>query len=185
MGVLELHLWCCRADRVEQPDRLVFDLDPDEDIPFKRVIEAARDMRKRLAKLRLKSFPLVTGGKGIHVVVPLQRGHSWDEHRDFAEAMARVMAEEEPDRYTATLSKAKRRGKIFIDYLRNQRGASAIAPYSSRARKGASIAVPVAWPALARLRNAQPARVGEFSPRGDPWKGYFALRQRLPRGTRA
>jgi bifunctional non-homologous end joining protein LigD len=185
MGVLELHLWCCRADRVEQPDRLVFDLDPDEDIPFKRVIEAARDMRKRLAKLRLKSFPLVTGGKGIHVVVPLQRGHSWDEHRDFAEAMARVMAEEEPDRYTATLSKAKRRGKIFIDYLRNQRGASAIAPYSSRARKGASIAVPVAWSALARLRNAQPARVGEFSPRGDPWKGYFALRQRLPRGTRA
>jgi bifunctional non-homologous end joining protein LigD len=182
MGVLELHLWCCRADRVEEPDRLVFDLDPDEGIPFKRVIDAARDMRKRLARLKLKSFPLVTGGKGIHVVVPLQRGHSWDAHRDFAEAMARVMAEEEPDRYTATLSKAKRRGKIFIDYLRNQRGASAIAPFSSRARESASIAVPVSWDALGRLKGAQLAHVDDFArPRSDPWKGYFTLKQKLPR----
>ncbi|MEX2128048.1 MAG: DNA ligase D [Xanthobacteraceae bacterium] len=182
MGVLELHLWGCRVDDVEKPDRLVFDLDPDEGVAFAKVKDAARDLRKRLRALGLKSFPLATGGKGIHVVVPLKRGHSWDEHKNFAEAIARLMAEEEPDRFTATLSKAKRRGKIFIDYLRNQRGASAIAPYSSRARKGASIAVPLAWPALARLKDARPARIGEFSPRGDPWKGYFTVKQKLPRG---
>ena len=161
MSVVELHILDFLADDVEHPDRLVFDLDPDEEIPFKQVIAAANDMRKRLAKLGLKSFPMVTGGKGIHVVVPLKRGHSWDEHRDFAEALARLMAEEEPDRYIAVMSKAKRRGKIFIDYLRNQRGSTAIAPYSSRAKDSASIALPVSWPALGKLKNAQPAHVDD------------------------
>ena len=111
MSVVELHILDSLADDVEHPDRLVFDLDPDEEIPFKQVIAAAHDMRKRLAKLGLKSFPMVTGGKGIHVVVPLKRGHSWDEHRDFAEALARLMAEEDPDRYIAVMSKAKRARK--------------------------------------------------------------------------
>ena len=161
MSVVELHILDSLADDVEHPDRLVFDLDPDEEIPFKQVIAAAHDMRKRLAKLGLKSFPMVTGGKGIHVVVPLKRGHSWDEHRDFAEALARLMAEEDPDRYIAVMSKAKRRGKIFIDYLRNQRGSTAIAPYSSRAKDSASIALPVSWPALGKLKNAQPAHVDD------------------------
>lgn len=181
MGVLELHLWCCRVDDVEKPDRLVFDLDPDEGVGFAEVKTAAIELRARLKKLGLESFPLATGGKGIHVVVPLTRGHSWDEHKDFAEAIARLMAEEEPDRFVATMSKAKRRGKIFVDYLRNQRGASAIAPFSSRARKGAPVAWPVSWPALAKLKDARPASVAE-QPRisGDPWKGYFALRQKLP-----
>jgi bifunctional non-homologous end joining protein LigD len=123
---------------------------------------------------------MATGGKGIHVVVPLARGHSWEQHRDFAEAMARLMAEEEPDRFVATMSKAKRKGKIFIDYLRNTRGATAIAPYSSRARKGAPFAVPLSWQSLGSLKNAQPFSVGDV-PRGDPWKGYAKLRQRLPK----
>lgn len=181
MGVLELHLWGCRVDAVEKPDRLVFDLDPDEDVGFVEVKTAATELRARLKKLGLETFPLATGGKGIHVVAPLTRGHSWDEHKDFAEAIARLMAEEEPDRFVATMSKAKRRGKIFVDYLRNQRGASAIAPFSSRARKGAPVAWPVSWSALAKLKDARPASVGD-QPRisGDPWKGYFALKQKLP-----
>jgi bifunctional non-homologous end joining protein LigD len=180
MGALELHLWGAHADEVEKPDRMVFDLDPDEDVDFGAVKSAAKDMRARLKKLGLESFPMATGGKGIHVVVPLARGHSWDQHRDFAEALARLMAEEEPDRFVATMSKAKRKGKIFVDYLRNTRGATAIAPYSSRAKKGAPFAVPLSWQSLGKLKNARPLAVGEVL-RGDPWKSYAKLKQRLPK----
>jgi bifunctional non-homologous end joining protein LigD len=184
MGVLELHIWCCHVDEVEKPDRLVFDFDPDEGLDFVHVRQAAKDMRGMLEEVGLQSFPMVTGGKGVHVVVPLKRGHSWDEHREFAEALARVMAEREPDRFIATMSKAKRRGKIFVDYLRNQRGATAISPFSTRARKGAPVAVPVSWERLARLDSAHPVAVGEvkrFMGAKDPWPGYFKLRQGLPK----
>jgi len=183
MDVLELHLWGSRVDDVEKPDRMVFDLDPAEGLDFARVKEAAKELRDRLADLNLKSFAMVTGGKGVHVVVPLQRRHTWDQHREFAEALARLMAEEHPDRYVANMSKAKRRGKIFIDYLRNQRGSTAIAPYSTRARPDASVALPVSWPALARLSSARPASVKDAARivrDGDPWPGYFSLRQGLP-----
>lgn len=183
MGVLELHIWGSRADGVEKPDRMVFDLDPDEGLPFGKVKEAAKELRERLGKLNLESFPLATGGKGIHVVVPLARRHRWDQHRAFAEAMARLMAEDSPERYIATMSKAKRRGKIFVDYLRNQRGATAIAPYSSRARKGAHVAVPLSWRAVAKLGNAHPFSVKDAARlrrAGDPWKGYAKLKQTLP-----
>jgi len=180
MGALELHLWGTHVDAIEQPDRMVFDFDPDEAVDFTMVKQAAKDMRKRLQSLDLESFPMVTGGKGIHVVVPLTRGHSWDQHRDFSEAIARIMAEEEPDRFVANMSKAKRKGKIFVDYLRNARGATAIAPYSSRSRKGAPFAVPVSWEGLSKLKNAHPFSVGDV-PRADPWKGYARLKQRLPK----
>ena len=184
MSVLELHIWCCHVDAVEKPDRLVFDFDPDEDLDFGHVRAAAKDMRAMLKEIGLQSFPMVTGGKGVHVVVPLKPGHDWDEHREFAEALARVMAEREPERFIANMSKAKRRGKIFVDYLRNQRGATAISPFSTRARKGAPVAVPVSWEKLARLDNAHPVAVGEaakFIGRSDPWPGYFKLRQALPK----
>ncbi len=184
MSVLELHIWCCHVDEVEKPDRLVFDFDPDEGLGFEHVREAARLMRTMLEDLGLQSFPLVTGGKGVHVVVPLKRGHSWDEHREFAEALARVMADHDPERFIANMSKAKRRGKIFVDYLRNQRGATAISPFSTRARKGAPVAVPVSWERLARLDTAHPVAVGEvkrFIGAKDPWPGYFKLRQGLPK----
>lgn len=183
MGVLELHVWGCHVDEIEKPDRLVFDFDPDAGLDFAAVREGARAMRDRLEQLGLKSFPMVTGGKGVHVVVPLRRGHTWDEHRDFAEAIARSMAEEQPDRYVATMSKAKRRGKIFIDWLRNTRGATAISPYSTRARAGAFVALPVSWPQLARMKDAHPADVAgakRFIGRGDPWPDYFKLKQALP-----
>ena len=180
MGALELHLWGAHVGGIEKPDRMVFDLDPGEGVPFARVKDAAKEMRALLKRLGLESFPMATGGKGVHVVVPLAEGHSWDQHRNFAEALARLMAEENPDRYVATMSKAKRKGRIFIDYLRNARGATAISPYSSRARKGAPFAVPLSWRALGKLRNAQPLAVGKV-PRGDPWKGYGELNQRLPK----
>ncbi|MGD9925572.1 MAG: DNA ligase D, partial [Pseudorhodoplanes sp.] len=184
MSVLELHIWCSQVDEVEKPDRLVFDFDPDEGLDFIHVREAAKEMRGMLQELGLESFPMVTGGKGVHVVAPLRRGHSWDEHREFAEALARVMQEHDPDRFIANMSKAKRRGKIFVDYLRNQRGATAISPFSTRARKGAPVAVPVSWERLARLDNARPVAVGDvkrFMGSKDPWPGYFKLRQGLPK----
>jgi bifunctional non-homologous end joining protein LigD len=184
VGVLELHLWGCHVDDVEKPDRMIFDFDPDEGLDFAHVRAAARDMRDRLQDLGLESFPMVTGGKGVHVVVPLTRGHSWDQHREFAEALARVMAEEEPDRFVANMSKAKRKGRIFVDYLRNQRGATAIAPFSTRSRRGAFVAMPVSWAQLARMENAHPVRVGEakrFIGKRDPWAGYFKVRQALPK----
>ncbi|HXF89186.1 MAG TPA: DNA ligase D, partial [Xanthobacteraceae bacterium] len=184
MSVLELHIWGARIDRIEQPDRMVFDLDPDEDLPFTAVVAAARDLKQRLERLGLKSFPMVTGGKGIHVVVPLARRHDWDMHRHFAEALARVMAEDSPDRYVANMSKIKRRGKIFIDYLRNQRGATAIAPYSSRARRQGFVAWPVSWHGLGRLDSAHPESVAtaaeHVAHRHDPWAGYADVRQALP-----
>ena len=179
MGALELHLWGAHEDEVEKPDRMVFDLDPDEGMSYGRVKEAAKGLRDRLKKLGLTSFPMITGGKGVHVVIPLVRGHSWDHHRDFAEAIARIMAEEEPDRFVANMSKAKRKGKIFVDYLRNTRGATAIAPYSARARKGAPFSAPLTWAALAKLDDAHPYAVGD-KPRGDPWSDYFHVKQRLP-----
>jgi bifunctional non-homologous end joining protein LigD len=184
MGVLELHVWQCHVDDVEKPDRLVFDLDPDVGLDFVHVREAARHMRDLLGEVGLESFPMVTGGKGIHVVAPLHRRHSWEEHRDFAEAMARLMAERHPDRFVATMSKAKRKGKIFIDYLRNTRGATAICPFSTRARPGAYVAMPVSWEKLARLDNAHPVAVGEaakFMASRDPWLDYFKLKQTLPK----
>jgi bifunctional non-homologous end joining protein LigD len=183
MGVLELHVWGSQVDAVEKPDRMVFDLDPDEGLPFVKVKSAAKDLKMRLEKIGLQSFPMVTGGKGIHVVVPLSRKHTWDQHRAFAEALARLMAEEEPERFIATMAKKKRTGKIFIDYLRNQRGSTAIAPFSTRARKGAYVALPVSWQGLAKLSNAHPADIKlapKFARGADPWAGYLKVKQSLP-----
>ena len=184
MGVLELHLWGSHEPDVEKPDRMVFDLDPDEGLNFGDVKKAAIDVKKRLEKLGLKSLPMVTGGKGIHIVVPLKPGHSWDEHREFAEAIARLMADEEPDRFVANMSKAKRKGKIFVDYLRNQRGSTAIAPYSTRARKGAYVAWPVTWAQLGKLKDARPVSVENAAQKikgADPWASYGKIRQKLPK----
>jgi len=188
MGVLELHIWGCHVDDVEKPDRMVFDFDPDLGLPFAAVLAGAAEMRQRLKKLGLVSFPLVTGGKGVHVVVPLKRGHTWDAHRDFAEALARAMAKDHPERYVATMSKAKRRDRIFIDYLRNTRGATAIAPFSTRSRAGAYVAMPLSWPQLSKMKDAHPVTVadaarfiGRRDPSRDPWPDYFRLKQRLPK----
>ena len=185
MGVLELHLWGSHVATLEEPDRIVFDFDPDEGMDFAAVREAARDMRGRLSALGLTSFPMATGGKGIHVVVPLTPRYGWEEVKVFAEALARTMAADEPKKYLAVATKAKRTGRIFIDYLRNGRGATAIAPFSPRARKGAPVAWPVSWQALSRLKDARPATVESAAAllkrqKTDPWDGYFDVDQVLP-----
>lgn len=185
MGVLELHVWGCRVDRIERPDRMVFDFDPHEDVSFDRVKEGAREMRVRLQQIGLESFVLATGGKGLHVVVPLERRHQWPEHKDFAQALAQAMASDSPERYTTNMSKRARAGRIFIDYLRNDRGATAIAPYSTRSRPGAPVAFPLSWDALGRLKDARPATLKDAPARiarqsRDPWQDYFSCRQALP-----
>lgn len=154
MGTIEFHGWASRSDRVELPDRMIFDLDPDEGLDFDDVKSAARDIRDRLADLGLASFAMLSGGKGVHVVVPLSRGHDWEAHKDFARRFAEALSVAEPDRFTATMSKAKRKGKIFIDWLRNQRGSTAVVPYSARARSGAPVAAPIAWNELKGIDGA-------------------------------
>jgi bifunctional non-homologous end joining protein LigD len=156
MGTIEFHGWGARSEKIEAPDRMVFDLDPDEGLDFGDVKQAARDIRDRLSDLGLTSFAMLSGGKGVHVVVPLTPGHSWDAHKDFARRFAEALSIAEPDRFTATMSKAKRKGRIFIDWLRNQRGSTAVMPYSARARSGAPVAVPIAWNELQDMADAHP-----------------------------
>ena len=152
MGVVEFHIHGARRDLPEKPDRMVFDLDPDEAVGWDGVASAAADLREVLATLGLPSHAVVTGGKGVHVVVPLRRRAGQDSVTAFARAFAATLAAREPERFVATMSKARRKGRIFVDWLRNQRGATAICPFSPRARTGAPVALPVEWQELPRLR---------------------------------
>ncbi len=153
MGTIEFHGWGSRIDDVEKPDRMVFDLDPDEGLDFGDVRRAAHDIRRTLDDLGLTSFAMLSGGKGLHVVVPLTPQAEWPEVKDFAQRFALALAENEPDRFVGTMSKAKRKGRIFIDWLRNQRGATAVLPYSARAREGAPVAAPIAWDELDKVKG--------------------------------
>jgi len=165
MGTLEFHIWGAARDRIERPDRLVFDLDPDEGLDFARVKAAARQVRDGLDACGLQSAAMMTGGKGIHVVVPLRRISGWDRVKDFARTFAQTLAERDPDAFTATMSKSKRKGRIFIDWLRNERGATAIAPYSLRARPGAAVAAPVSWEELDDLTRPDGFHAGDMEAR--------------------
>ncbi len=156
MGTIEFHGWGARSDAVERPDRMIFDLDPDVDLDFEAVKSAARDIHDRLSDIGLASYAMLSGGKGVHVVVPLTPGHSWEAHKDFSRRFAEALSMVEPDRFVATMSKAKRKGRIFIDWLRNQRGATAVLPYSARAREGAPVAMPIAWGELKDFKDAHP-----------------------------
>jgi bifunctional non-homologous end joining protein LigD len=150
MGTIEFHGWGSKVDKVEYPDRLVFDLDPDVGLDFAKVKEAAVRLRGLLEDLGLKSFPLLSGGKGIHVVVPLDASTDWPTVKSFADRFSRAIAEAEPEMFTANIRKVQRKGRIFLDWLRNQRGATAVMPYSARAREGAPVAAPIAWEELDR-----------------------------------
>ncbi len=153
MGTVEFHGWGSMVGKLEHPDRLVFDLDPDEGLDFRKVREAAKRVRDALAELGLESFPMLTGGKGIHVVVPLDASANWDRVKDFAERFTRAVAEVDPRRFTANVRKNQRKGRIFIDWLRNQRGATAVMPYSARTRDGAPVAAPVSWDELDKYNS--------------------------------
>jgi bifunctional non-homologous end joining protein LigD len=148
MGTIEFHGWGSRSDKIEHPDRLVFDLDPDVGLDFGKVKEAAVKLRGLLKDLGLETFPLLSGGKGLHVVAPLDQSADWPAVSDFAERFSRAIAEAEPDMFTANIRKVQRKGRIFLDWLRNQRGSTAVMPYSARAREGAPVAAPIAWEEL-------------------------------------
>ncbi|SDL64010.1 bifunctional non-homologous end joining protein LigD [Modicisalibacter muralis] len=176
-GALEIHPWGSRIGDIERPDNMVFDLDPAPEVKWQEILRVAGTLRERLEALGLQSFVRTTGGKGLHLVVPLEPKAGWDEVRDFAKAVAQRHAEQEPQRLTANMSKAKREGRIFIDYLRNGRGATAIASYGVRAREGAPVAVPVRWDELnAALRSdrytIENLRRRLSSLREDPWQGF-------------
>jgi bifunctional non-homologous end joining protein LigD len=168
LGALEIHTWGSRADNFEHPDILVFDLDPDPSVEYEAVIKAAQTLRKVFEQAKLETFVKTTGGKGLHVCVPVAPDLDWDQAKDFTGRLAEAMAKSSPELYVATVSKAKRKGKIFIDYLRNGRGATFIAPYSTRARENAPLAVPLEW--------------DELSPRLPP--DHFTLRNVAKRLTR-
>ncbi|MBB3996534.1 DNA ligase D [Aureimonas pseudogalii] len=180
MGAVEFHVWGAHNASQDRPDRLVFDLDPDEALGFADVRSAAVLMRDALDTLGLRSWPMVTGGKGVHVVVPLDRRRDVEGVAAFARGLANRVAASDPDRFVAVMSKAKREGRIFIDWMRNGRAQTAIAPYSTRARAGCPVAVPVSWEELETLDRANgftPDRVIERLGEPDPWADYGTVRQ--------
>ncbi|HEX8113865.1 MAG TPA: non-homologous end-joining DNA ligase, partial [Kofleriaceae bacterium] len=184
LGTLEIHTWGCHADRPEQPDLIVFDLDPDVGLGWERVVLAAFELRRRLHDVGLASFVKTTGGKGLHVVAPIARGVGWDDFKAFSKALVEGMERDEPDAYTTNPIKLRRKGKIFLDYLRNGRGATFIAPYSPRARAGAPVAIPITWDELAH--GVDPAAFTTATvPRRlvtqkiDPWQDVPRLKQSI------
>lgn len=181
MGTLEFHTWGSRTEMLENPDMMVFDLDPDEGMDISRVRQGVRDIKKILAELSLNSYLKTSGGKGYHVVVPLKPTVGWDVFYNFAKRVAEVMEQKWPDRYTSNIRKAKRKDKIFIDWIRNGRGATSIAPYSIRARNGARVSMPIRWdeldtvePDAVNMANALSRIAGN-----DPWEGFFENNQML------
>ncbi len=185
MGTIEFHGWGSRINAVESPDRMVFDLDPGEGLSFEDVKEAALVIRDRLSDIGLESFAQLTGGTGLHIVVPLARGHDWETQRDFAGGLARSLSLADPNRFTATMSKAERRGRIFIDWFRNQRGNTAILPYSARAREGAPVATPVAWDEMNEIVSSSAFTIDDAEllierSKGRSISGWGLARQHLP-----
>ena len=185
MGVLEIHPWNARADRPERPDRVIFDLDPGEGLAFEDVVAGAHEVRARLSDLGLVSFAKTTGGKGLHVVVPVEPTNAWREVKRFAKGVSAEMAADAPDKYLTKISKAEREGRIFIDYLRNDPTSTAVAPYSTRSRPGAPVAMPLRWDQLGPSLDPREYTL-ETVPgiiarqRSDPWAEMLEVRQTLP-----
>jgi len=189
-GVLEFHVWGARTDRLNRPDRMIFDLDPDPDLPWTEVAAAALMLRERLEQLELRSFVKTTGGKGLHVVAPIQRRTSWDDVKQFSRGVAQSFAREWPARFTATVSKSKRKGRIYIDYLRNAANSTSIAAFSTRAREGAPVSVPLAWEELVSAGERPVFDIENVGERlatlnGDPWEGFDSIRQTVSGRTRS
>ena len=183
MNVLELHPWGSTNEDIEHPDRLIFDLDPDAAITWPTLAEAAVEVRARLKKLGLQSFVKVTGGKGIHVVAPLEPKLDWAALKSFAHSFVLNMEKDDPKVFLTKMTKAARKDKIYLDYLRNERGATAVAPYSPRARNGMPVSMPLAWSEL-NEKSAPRFRVIDFAEwksrlKRDPWKEILSLKQSI------
>jgi bifunctional non-homologous end joining protein LigD len=184
-GVLEIHPWGSRTGNLDRPDRLIFDLDPGEGVAFGLVVSAAREIRDRLKSSGLKSFVKTTGGKGLHVVAPIKPRAGWDEVKSFTQHVAESMVADNPKIYVAKMTKSLRRGRIFVDYLRNGRGATAVAAYSTRARPDAPVSTPLDWDELIADLRPNHYTLGNLQQRihhlkGDPWRSFFSVRQNLP-----
>ncbi|HEY0625981.1 MAG TPA: non-homologous end-joining DNA ligase [Allosphingosinicella sp.] len=185
MGVLEMHPWGVTVEKPDMPDRIIFDLDPDEGLGFADVIKAAIEVRERLEAIGLTSFVKTTGGKGLHVMVPVEPVTPWREAKAFAKRTSEEMAADAPETYLTRISKAERAGRIFIDYLRNDPTSTAVGPYSTRSRPGAPVAMPLEWadlgpklkPSAFTIRTA-PAHIAARA--RDPWAEIGKVRQRLP-----
>lgn len=176
-GALEIHIWQSTLSDLEKPDQIVMDLDPGEGVGWDAIVEAARDVRKRLDRAGLCAFVKTSGGKGLHAVAPLKPSAGWDAVKAFTKEIAEAMASDSPGRYVSTTARSEREGRILIDYLRNARGAMAVAPYSSRARAGATVSMPVSWQALGASTGPDrftvltvPALVADRS--ADPWADF-------------
>jgi bifunctional non-homologous end joining protein LigD len=187
-GTLEIHLWGTTADMIETCDRLVFDLDPGPEVEWSETIAGAREVRQRLADMGLETFLKTTGGKGLHVVVPI-KPTDWDTAKEFAHQLSLDMARDTPDKYTANMAKKVRTKRIYVDYLRNGRGATAIGAYSTRARPGATVSIPISWNELGKLEAPNiytalnlPQRLKRQ--RKDPWADIGRVKQRLPKAAR-
>lgn len=184
-GVLEVHPWGATTRKLEQPDMITMDLDPGDDVAWSAVIEAALDLKQRIEDQGLAAFVKTSGGKGLHVVIPLTPEAKWPAAKSFARSLAESMARDNPDRYLAVSTKAKRKGRIYVDYLRNGRGATAVAPYSSRARAGAPVSMPLEWSELTEEIGPAHFTVPNIANRlhaldDDPWKDFFARARPLP-----
>ena len=185
MNAIEYHVWGTTIANLDRADRVVIDLDPAPGVAWKQVIQGAQELHERLTAMQLQCFVRTSGGKGLHVVVPVQPAADWDTTYGFARALAQEVARDHPQRYLAVASKAERRGRIFIDYLRNARGATSVCSYSLRNRPGAPIATPLAWEELPSLRAPDQFHIGNITRRlgrlgADPWDGIDRVTQTLP-----
>jgi len=183
-GVIELHPWQCAAKNLDKPDRMILDLDPDPSVSLKQLIDGAHEVRQRMEELGLSCFLKTTGGKGLHVVVPLTPRYGFPAIKSFARAIAESMASDSPTKYIAKMSKAKRTGKIFLDYLRNDVTSTAVAPYSARAREGATVSTPLAWQELTEKLKLPSFTIGAVSQRlkkqrKDPWQDFSKTKQKI------
>ncbi|MEO7520873.1 MAG: non-homologous end-joining DNA ligase [Gemmatimonas sp.] len=183
-GVLEIHLWGAQQDKPDRPDRVIFDLDPAPDVQWATVLATAQATRKLLAECGLDCWLKTSGGKGLHVVVPIARRVSWEDARDFSQLVVVRLMEADPDRIVNVASKAARTGKIYLDYLRNARGATTVAPWSTRSRDGAPVSVPVPWASASSLVGGASSDIDAASAyakrmRNDPWAGMLASKQAL------
>jgi bifunctional non-homologous end joining protein LigD len=181
-GGIELHPWGCRADKPLLPDRMIFDLDPDPGAPWENVIEGASEIRDRMRELGLESFLKTTGGKGLHVVVPIERKFGWPAIKGFTKAIAESMAHDDPTRFLANMSKEKRKGRIFVDYLRNDLTSTAVSAFAVRARPGAGVSTPLYWSELKPSRKPADYNIHSVPERlqkqkTDPWADYFQVKQ--------